>query len=407
MSNKILMPSGGQTVDEMMLQKWYKKVGDSVKRGDILFEIETDKAILTVESFASGTLLEIKYPEGVMVRTGEVVAIIGERNEKPIEAVTENPMPEIMPILAEKKQSNAASSVTTPIPEKQEIPNFSKKILASPLAKNFARIENINLEDVAKFVSKNQLSKIDVDNFRRNGNLSKELTAREDVRFIDTSSMRRTIARRMKESVATSPHYFIAVEIEMTQVIHLRNKLNKNIDLGSSKISYNDIIMKVVAKAIGYYPLINSSYEGDKIKIHTDVHFGLAIAIESGIIVPVVRQVNSKSIPEIAANNGFNIEKVRTNNIREQDIKGGTITLSNLGMTGINYFTAIINQPESCILAVGGIIKKVVVVEDAMVIRDMMNLTGSFDHRTVDGAVGAAFLMKVKAILEDPELLLL
>ncbi len=164
--------------------------------------------------------------------------------------------------------------------------------------------------------------------------------------------------------------------------------------------------MKVVSRAIESYPLINSSYEEDKIKIHKDVHFGLAIALKEGIVVPVVRQVNKKSISEIAVNNSKNIEKIKNNKYQESDITGGTITLSNLGMFGIDNFTAIINQPESCILAVGGIIKKVVVADNEMVIRDMMNITGSFDHRAVDGALGAAFLMKVKTIMEDPELLL-
>lgn len=404
MLNKILMPSGGQTTDEMAILKWYKEVGEFVKKGDILFDIETDKAILTVESYAEGTLLEIKYPENTMVKTGEIVALIGDVNEKP-QAALENNLKAILPKI--EKQPVISKNKNTEIqPERPKFREEDNRVLASPLAKNLARIENIKLEDVASYASKNFIKKDDVSNFIKNSRLSKLPAAEENVYFIDTTSMRRTIARRMKESISVSPHYIISTDIDMTGIIVLRNKLNKNVNCEGSKISYNDIIMKVVSKAIESYPLINSSYEGDRIKMNKDVNFGLAIAVETGIIVPVVKKVNKKSISEIAVNNSKNIEKVRNNKFLESDITGGTITLSNMGMFGIDNFTAIINQPESCILAVGGIIKKVVVVENEMTIRDMMKITGSFDHRVIDGAVGAAFLMKVKTILEYPELLL-
>ena len=405
MSNKILMPSGGQTIDEMVILKWYKGVGEFVKRGDILFEIETDKAVLTVESYAEGTLLEIKYAENVMVKTGDVVAIIGDVNEKP-ETAPENNRKAIIPPKIEKQPVISKNENNEIPPEKPQFRKEDKSVLASPLAKNLAKIENIKLEDVANYASKNLIKKDDVTNFIKNRRLSKLPAAEDNVYFIETTSIRRTIARRMKESISVSPHYVISTDIDMTEIMMLRNKLNKNVNSEGCKISYNDIIMKVVSKAIESYPLINSSYEGDRIKMNKDVNFGLAIAVETGIIVPVVRQVNKKSISEIAVNNSKNIEKVKNNKFLEPDITGGTITLSNMGMFGINNFTAIINQPESCILAVGGIIKKVVVVEDEMAIRGMMNITGSFDHRVVDGAVGAAFLMKVRTILEYPELLL-
>lgn len=404
MLNKILMPSGGQTTDEMVILKWSKEVGEFVKRGDILFEIETDKAILTVESYAEGTLLEIKYPEGVTVKTGEVVALIGDVNEKPQAALGNTPKAILLKI---EKQPVISKNENTEIqPERRQFRKEDNRVLASPLAKNFAKIENIKLEDVASYVSKNLIKKDDVNNFIKNNRLSKLPLNEENVYFIDTNLMRRTIARRMKESISVSPHYVISTDIDMTGIIMLRNRLNKNVHYEGNKISYNDIIMKVVSKAIESYPLINSSYEGDRIKMNKDVNFGLAIAVETGIIVPIVKKVNKKSISEIALNNSKNIEKVKNNKFLESDVTGGTITLSNLGMFGIDNFTAIINQPESCILAIGGIIKKVVVVENEMTIRDMMKITGSFDHRVIDGVVGAAFLMKVKTILEYPELLL-
>ncbi|MEJ0105552.1 MAG: dihydrolipoamide acetyltransferase family protein [Bacteroidota bacterium] len=404
MSSKILMPSGGQTTDEMLIQKWYKAEGDFVKRGDILFEIETDKAILTVESFAEGTLLEIKFPEGVMVKTGEVVAVIGDISEK-----NANPKTAVAPqqqVPAEKQPAEKKEIPIDILPGKSLAHKDDKRILASPLAKSFAKIENVRLEDVAGYFSKNLIKKKDVDAFIKNREAVKDLHANEATRYIDTSLMRKTIARRMKESISTAPHYIVAAEIDMTAAVRLRKKMNRQVKDNGIKISFHDIIMKVVSEAITSYPLVNSSYDGDRIKMHTDVNFGLAVALESGLIVPVARQVNTKSISEIAAINAANIEKVKSNKIHEADITGGTITLSNLGMFGVDYFTAIINQPESCILAAGGILKKAVVIEDEIVIREMMNMTGSFDHRIIDGAVAAGFLMKVKSMLEDPELLL-
>lgn len=403
MSSKILMPSGGQTTDEMVILKWYKNVGELVKRGDILFEIETDKAILTVESYAAGTLLEIRYPAGVMVKTGEVVACIGDASEKPVTGETKES--NALPVLTEKLSVENKPAITEAPPVNMKSRQDDNRILASPLAKSLARIENVRLEDVADFAAKKLIRKDDVNDFINGRIASKALPAEEDAYFIETTSMRRTIARRMKESISISPHYVISVNVDMTGIIMLRSKLNKNIH-NDIKISYNDIIMKVAAKAIESYPLINSTYEADRIKMHRNVNFGLAIATETGIVVPVARAVNKKSISEIAFDNLRNIGKVKNAKFQETDISGGTVTLSNLGMFGVDYFTAIINQPESCILAVGGINKKVVVVENEMVIRDMMNITGSFDHRVVDGAVGAAFLKEVKTILEDPELLL-
>ncbi|MEJ7587445.1 MAG: dihydrolipoamide acetyltransferase family protein [Ferruginibacter sp.] len=404
MSSKILMPSGGQTTDEMLIMKWYKQVGETVNRGDILFEIETDKAILTVESYAAGTLLEIRYPDGKMVKTGEVVAIIGDASEQPTPVAEKSPA--AVPNTGKPPHQQQIQNEITQPAGTHALKNASG-ILASPLAKNLARIEQIKIEDVAGYVCKNLIKKADVDQYLENIRSSKKLSlADEQVYYIDTDSVRKTIARRMRESVSTAPHYIVSADIDFSAVIRLRKKLNLH-DEGSGNVSYNAIIMKVVSKAIESYPLINSSFEETRIRVSKDVNFGLAIATETGIIVPVVKEVNKKSIPEISSGNAVNSEKVKTNKLLPTDISGGTITLSNLGMFGIDNFTAIINQPESCILAVGAIIKKVVVVDNEMAIRDMMNITGSFDHRVIDGAYAAAFLKKTRSMLEDPELLLL
>ena len=234
-----------------------------------------------------------------------------------------------------------------------------------------------------------------------------ETSDMEESYFIETSPMRKTIAKRMTESVTKVPHFMVSIEIDMTQCIILKKKLNDYLEEGKVRISFNDILMKCVSKAIEKYPFINAMYGEEKIKIHKNVHFGLAVSVEGGLVVPVVRQTNKKTIIEIARENMNNIHKARNNQLPPADLTGGTITLSNLGMFGIDCFTAIINQPESCILAVGQIAEKPVSRDGQITSRPMMTITASFDHRVIDGAVGAAFLKEVKLLLENPELLLI
>ena len=398
------MPSGGQTTDEMQILRWNKNVGDHLEIGDILFEIETDKASLSVESFVAGTLLAIKYGEGEIVKTGEIVAYIGDEGENMPEE-HENQ-------ILEQDDRIIDSEIYQDI--KEEIKNESHDLLtqkedpvrttASPLAKNVAKIENVNIEDVVNYFSKNRIKKADVDNYIK---IKQSVLVEEEYYLHDSTSMRIIIAKRMKESVSVSPHYTVSIDVDMTEVVKLRKKLNEYLTDNTYTISYNDILMKIVSKAIETFPLINSCYNEEKIKIFKNVNFGLAVGLEDGLIVPVVKQVNKKSISEIALANIKNVDAAKNNKLQKSDITGGTITLSNLGMFGINNFTAIINQPESCILAVGGIIEKPIVKDHQIVIKEMMNITGSFDHRLIDGNLGAAFLSKVKEIIENPQLLFL
>jgi pyruvate dehydrogenase E2 component (dihydrolipoamide acetyltransferase) len=402
MVQKIIMPSGGQTTDEMLILKWNKNTGDQVKQGDILFEIETDKASMSVESFTNGTLLAIKYQEGEIAKTGEIVAYIGDPGDK----IPEEPETQILK--QDEKYSAAdefsliGANIENKIPESTIQKKDQNRVYASPLAKSKARIENIKIESVAGHFSKNLIRKADVDKYIRD---IRSDAGEGDHYFIETSSMRRTIARRMKESVSVSPHYTVSIDADMTLVVKLRKELNEYLTDKDYKITYNDILMKIVSKAIQLFPLINSTYQEEKIKVFRDINIGLAIGLDKGLIVPVVKQVNKKSISEIAADNRTNIEKAKNNRLQESDITGGTITLSNLGMFGITNFTAVINQPESCILAIGAIIEKPVVKDHQLVIKQMMNITGSFDHRVIDGTMGAAFLKRVKEIIEDPRLL--
>jgi pyruvate dehydrogenase E2 component (dihydrolipoamide acetyltransferase) len=387
MVQKIIMPSGGQTTDEMLIVSWNKNRGDQVKQGDVLFEIETDKASMPVESFRDGTLLAIMRKEGELVKTGEIVAYIGDPGEK----IPEEP----------EKQEEPGKQEEHEEPEKPE-KLILKQVYASPLAKSKAKIENIKIEDISNHFSKDLIKKADIDNYIKD---LKSGSVKADHYFISTSPMRRAIARRMKESVSVSPHFIVSSDIDMSEIVSLRQKLNDFISDKAQKISYNDIIMKVVAKAIESFPIINSSYLEEKIKVFRDINIGLAVGLENGLIVPVVKQVNKKSVSEISEVNRKNISAARNNKLLESDITGGTITISNLGMFGIDNFTAVINQPESCVLAVGAIIEKPVVKDHRIVIKEMMNITGSFDHRVIDGFVGAAFLSRVKEILENPSLL--
>jgi len=400
MIKKIIMPSGGQTTDEMLILRWNKNPGDVIKRGDILFEIETDKASMSIESFTDGILLAIKYKEGDLVKAGEIVAYIGDAGESiPEEADTE-----ITKQINNKAGQTESQYNTKLIEDRNHENNLQNTIpdivFASPLAKNRAKIENIKIEDVARYSSKSHIKISDIEDYIRNIQWS---VPDGEYYFLETTSMRRTIAKRMKESVSLSPHYFVSVDVDMTEVISLRKELNEYLTGKEYKITYNDILMKFISKAIESFPLINSSYLEEKIKVYKDVNFGLAVGLENGLIVPVIKQVNKKSISEIASANIKNVTAAKNYKLQESDITGGTITLSNLGIYGINNFTAVINQPESCILAIGAIIEKPVVKDHNLVVKAMMNITGSFDHRVIDGTYGAAFMNRIREIIEYPQ----
>ncbi len=405
MLTKIIMPSSGQTTNESLLLRWHKKIGDMVKRGDILFEIETDKATMEVESYGEGTLLAIYYDEGEYVTAGETVAYIGEKGEKlpqnfkKTESVEE--YDEYQPIIVKEdndvkkvdKEAEASS-------EKKFLSNHGR-ILASPAARDLAKKEDVKIDDVAKYLSKQLIKREDVLEY-----LGKVETDSYEEYYIDTSTMRKVIGRRMLESISTAPHFTISMDICMTEVVSLRQVLNEYLKDSGIKVSFNDIIIKCASKAIEKYCLINSTFEGDRIKVYRNVNFGLAVSIENGLVVPVVKQANKKSISEIAVENSANIEKAKSYKLQPNDMSGGTITLSNLGMYGVDKFTAIINQPESCILSVGQIAEKPVSINGQVVSRLMMTITASFDHRVIDGAMGAAFLREIKMLLEDPRRLL-
>ncbi|MCI8580692.1 MAG: 2-oxo acid dehydrogenase subunit E2 [Dorea sp.] len=423
MIKEIRMPAGGQTTDVSVVGTWLVKTGDKVERGDALLEIETDKATLTVESYAKGIVLAMLAEEGDEVPAGEVIALIGnesDREEAKVrlagEDVLKNQKPEeekkaIMeetPTSEEEYQPIDKNAPRRTKPkafvsgsEKDVLKQNARKpgqIKAMPNAKVLAKENHILLEDVAEASGKNVLKRQDVAAFLENHIQEKEET------IIPFTNMRRVIARRMLDSVQNIPVFTAAVEIDMTQCMAFRRLVNSAKD--ERKVSYNDILFKCMEAAIRAYPYVNTSYSDEGILLHKDVNIGLAVSVEGGLVVPVVRRVQEKSISEIAAYNRENIGKARDGSLSLEEMSGGTITLSNLGMYPITQFTAIINPPEVCILAVGAIEEKPVFADGTWRAVPVMKLTGSFDHRIVDGAYAAGFLGELKRIIENPALAL-
>jgi pyruvate dehydrogenase E2 component (dihydrolipoamide acetyltransferase) len=344
---------------------------------------------MEIESFAEGVLLEIRHQEGESVSTGEIVAYIGEKGEKWPE--DEN---------TGKADAIKGDGYQTVIKKDAGLSDDDPKTLASPAARLLAKQQNLNLDELGNKFPGQILTRADVENHLRKNSFAVE--PEEECEIIAVSPMRRIIARRMAESVLTVPSFNISIEVDMTAAIVLRQELNSSMTDGGVKVAFNDILMKCAATAVEKNRMINSSFGEERIKIYKDVNFGLAVGLENGLAVPVVRQVNRKSIRVIAKENSANIAKARQGDLQTAQMTGGTITLSSLGSSGVERFTAIINPPESCILAVGSVIEKPVVQKGEIVPRPMMNITASFDHRVIDGAAGAAFLTDMKRLLEDP-----
>ena len=400
--NKILMPAGGQTTNESLIAKWHKQVGDKIERGDVLFDIETDKATLEVESYCEGYLRATMFSDGDTASTGAVVAYIGNLDEEIPNENEEIPAISFDETEDEYQPISHRSKNEEPIAASEETRDIDvsfDRILSSPLAKKMAKENNVKLSDIHRFQNGIIKSRDIVDY------LSETKEENQEFYDIPVSTMRQVIARRMCESVYTAPHYNVSIEIEMTSCIRMRKSINDYLN-GNIRISFNDILALCVAKAIEKVPMINSSYSNQAIRIYKNVHIGLAVGIDGGLVVPVVKNANLKTLIQIAKENKENVKKAKEGKLASKEMSGGTITISNLGMLGVNHFTAVINQPESCILAVGSIIEKAVISNHEIVVRDMMNITASFDHRVIDGAVGALFLKEVKTLMEKPELIL-
>ena len=417
MLTKIFMPASGQTTNEAVLVRWLKKIGERVKQGDALFEIETDKAVTEVESYAEGVLLKINYPAGETVTAGAVVAYLGEQGEliPPLNPpVNEGKFREARSVSSPRLRGEKGGYCISPaennfekpaepiLPYPEESVSRFPKVLASPAARSLAKNEQVDLQAVAQQSSQPVVKKADVRRYLETIRNVPE----EACEIIKLTPMRKMIAQRMTESVTTIPQFTAAIDIEMTACSQLRTRFNANLRSDGVPLAWHDLIIKCVAKALEKYPLINATFCSDHLKVPQQVNFGLAVSLADGVVAPVIKQANQKSLAAIAQETARHIERARNAQLAPADLEGGTITLSNLGMFGVECFTALIQPPQSCILAMGQIAEKPVSREGQIVSRLMMTLTAAFDHRVIDGAFGAAFLQHVQLLLEQPELAL-
>lgn len=425
-AKEIRMPLLSDTMKEGKILKWNKKVGDKVTADDALAEVETDKATMDVVGYEEGTLLYIGIEAGQAAKINELIAIVGpdgtdvsgyveaQKNKPATEEKTEEKKQESK---LPEKQSSAELAKTSESSESSASSESSEddggRLKASPLARKIAEEKGIDLAEVNGSGDGGRIIKRDIDNYtptakqpeaeaEKEGALHIQPFAqigKESHEDIPNSQMRKTIARRLGESKYQAPHFYLTMEIGMDQAIVSRKAMN---EVSPVKISFNDLVIKACAMALREHPAVNSSWMGDFIRKNNHIHIGSAVAVPEGLIVPVIKFADQKSLSQIASEAKDLYEKARDKKIQPEEFSGNTFTISNLGMMDIDQFTAIINPPDSAILAVGRIKEIVVKKADGFGVKNVMNVTLSCDHRSVDGAVGAAFLQTVKAFLENP-----
>lgn len=410
----VLMPKMSDTMTDGVIAKWHKKVGDAVKSGELLAEIETDKATMEYESYNNGTLLYIGAEEGKSVPVNGVLAIIGEKGAdhqtllkaqqaKGSGAATNNaPKPEV------------AAAANASVPQVQEAHSSNGRIKASPLAKKLAKDKGYDINKIQGTGDHGRVTKRDVENYKPSAAPAQapakggapaapfvlpKVVGEESFEEVPVSQMRKTIAKRLAESKFSAPHFYLTMEINMDKAVEARKSIN---DVSPVKISFNDIVIKATAAALRQHPDVNVSWLGEKMRKNHHIHIGVAVAVKDGLLVPVVRFADNKSLSHIAVEVKDLAQKAHDKKLQPTDWEGSTFTISNLGMFGIEEFTAIINPPDACILAVGGIKETPVVKNGQIVPGNVMKVTLSCDHRAVDGAVGSAFLKTLKGLLEDP-----
>jgi pyruvate dehydrogenase E2 component (dihydrolipoamide acetyltransferase) len=417
MAEIVRMPKMSDTMTEGVVAKWHKKVGDQIKSGDLVAEIETDKATMEFESYQSGTLLYIGVEEGKAAPVDGVLAILGNPGEDfrsllNSESKAEKKETQPVPSKTEVKQetpSAPAKKTDTKTPPAIVAPSGStdSRIKASPLARTLAVEKGLDLSKVKGSGDNGRIIKRDIEWFKQgsfvaSGALSNVVT-KESFEEVAVSQMRKTIARRLSESKFSAPHFYLTLDIEMSNCMEAREAINA---ATQSKISFNDFVIKACAAALKQHPHVNASWQGDTIRINHHVHIGVAVAVEDGLLVPVVKYADSKTLTQINSEVKMFAQKARDKKLQPSDWGGNTFTISNLGMYDIEEFTAIINPPDACILAVGAIKAVPVVKNNQVVPGNVMRITLSCDHRVVDGVTGAKFLQTVKGFLENPILLL-
>jgi pyruvate dehydrogenase E2 component (dihydrolipoamide acetyltransferase) len=422
MAEIIYMPKLSDTMTEGVVAEWTKKVGDKVSSGEVLAEIETDKATMEFESFYDGVLLHIGVEKGAAAPVNSLLAIIGKEGDDvkkliaeaaqgaPAEAkpaVKEEPKKEVSPApVAESKSVSTTSTASKPSPS-VSVADTNAKLMASPLAKKLANERGVDLNFVQGTGDGGRIVKRDVEhyvpyNFPTGG--KKAFVGTESYTDQPISQMRKTIAKRLAESKFTAPHFYLTIELDMDNAIALRTQIA---EAEGMKISYNDMVIKACGLALREHPAINSAWLGDVIRRNDHVHIGVAVAVDEGLLVPVVRFADGKDMATINAEVKEFAQKAKDKKLQPTDWEGNTFTISNLGMFGIEEFTAIVNPPDSCIMAVGGIRQVPVVKNGAIVPGNVMKVTLSCDHRVVDGASGASFLQTFKKLIENPVSLLI
>jgi len=421
----VLMPRLSDTMTDGVIASWQKKVGDPVKKGEVLAEIETDKATMELESYKNGTLLYIGAEQGEKIAVNDLLCIIGDKGKVDIDKIVNAAKAQTggakaQPSSEKTDRSDGAKEVATQEAPSQQVAaqepvqsGSNGRIKASPLAKRLAAEKGIDLRNVHGTGDGGRITKEDIDNYKPQVEVQRPQERKaEPARYIPSapvgeesfeelpvSQMRKTIAKRLVESKFTAPHFYLTMAIDMDRAVESRATLNETSPV---KISFNDIVLKACAVALKQHPAVNSSWLGDKIRRNHHVHIGVAVAVEEGLLVPVIRFADTKSLSQIAAEVKESAQKAKDKKLQPKDWEGNTFTISNLGMFGIEEFTAIINPPDSCILAIGGI-QQVPVVKDGQIkIGNVMKVTMSCDHRAVDGATGSAFLQTLKSLLEEP-----
>ena len=407
MAEIVKMPKLSDTMEEGVVSKWHKKVGDKVKSGDLLAEIETDKATMDFESFQDGVLLYIGVEEGKGAPVDSILAILGKEGEEYKSLINAAPV-SAAPVVESAPEVSVVASIESPAAAASSVISNDSRTKASPLAKKIASEKGIDINQVSGSGDGGRIVKRDIENFSPAVSQTKSAVAyspvgQESYTEENVSQMRKVIARRLAESKFSAPHFYLTIEIDMDNAIAARTSINAQ---GDVKISFNDFVVKASSMALRKHPAINSSWLGDKIRRNNHVNIGVAMAVEDGLLVPVVRFADNKSLSQISAEVKDYSAKAKSKKLQPQDWEGNTFTISNLGMYDIEEFTAIINPPDACILAVGSIKQKPVVKNGAVVPGNVMKLTLSCDHRVVDGASGAAFLKTLKEYLEQPVMML-
>jgi pyruvate dehydrogenase E2 component (dihydrolipoamide acetyltransferase) len=417
----VLMPRLSDTMTEGVIASWQKKVGDTVKKGEVIAEIETDKATMELESYKNGTLLYVGAKQGEKIAVNELLCIIGEKGKVDVDAIVNATKSQGTGDKGQETSGKAqGTSNKEPVSSDQSEGSYGQattnnqngRIKASPLAKKLAAEKGIDLRKVHGSGDGGRITKEDIDNYKSEVPISKSQekggveiyvptapVGEESFDEVPVSQMRKTIAKRLVESKFTAPHFYLTMSIDMDKAVESRAKLNETSPV---KISFNDIVLKACAVALKKHPAVNSSWQGDTIRRNHHIHIGVAVAVEEGLLVPVVKFADAKSLSQIAVEVKDFAQRAKDKKLQPKDWEGNTFTISNLGMFGIEEFTAIINPPDSCILAIGGISQVPVVKDGQIKIGNVMKVTMSCDHRVVDGAKGSAFLQTLKELLEEP-----